>query len=120
MSVTIIPLIRYDKKLATENDEKRPRSVYAYRSTIKMLDQLRVNHGFDNNDDMLIAMMLEYNNSRASTQQQYNWPAATNNEIPIAIASDPDRVMNRHKRKHGKSLDPDRRKVFEVGNSEFI
>ena len=101
-------------EISEGNEKKKMCPYYIFPSTQRLIKLTRDIHQFKTMDEMFNTIMMDYN-----TRREVDIPSAYSQDIPIAIASDPDREMNRRKRKTGKSLDPDRRKVFEVGNDEI-
>jgi hypothetical protein len=108
--------------LYSKEEKKKLASFYIFPSTQKLVNVIKELYEFSTIDDVLTTVLLDYNKRNPTVPIEdnaiFDSPLAYR-DIPVTIASDPDREMNRRKRKTGKSLDPDRRKVFEVGNGDF-
>ena len=113
----------YDKELVKKQEKKKLTSIFVRPSTHELLLMFRTTHRFHDIDDAIVDALLEYNHNRTATDDipsdvssYYSQPGK---ELSIAIASDPERKFNSRKRKTGKSMVPERSKVFQVDSNDF-
>lgn len=114
--------LSYNKELVKQ-EKKSITSIFIRPSTHELLMMFRRTHKFHDVDDAIVEAVLEYNHARTT---DYNIPSDLDsyyrqpgNELTVAIASDPERELNRRKRKKGRSLVPERSKVFQAGDTDF-
>ncbi len=128
----VVPLVHlmvqqlsYNKELVKHDEKKKNYTLFIRPSCHELLMMFRRTHKFHDVDDAIVEALLEYNHSRTATDDDgipsdissyYTQPGR---ELSVAIASDPERKFNNRKRKHGKSLVPDRSKVFQVDSNDF-
>jgi hypothetical protein len=126
----VVPLVRlmvqqlsYNKELVKHDEKKKNVTMYLRPSCHQLLMNFKYSHSFPDVEDALVEAVLEYNARRTATDDipsdVDNYYRQPGKELTVAIASDPERELNKRKHKHGKSLMPERSKVFQVDSNDF-